>query len=92
MTQKIIPPPSAVILSPEDVILDPNLDFIPVPRATKRWNGITELKQRTFIANLAGCGSITMAANSIGASTSALYTLRKAEGAERAGECLRSTR
>ena len=57
-------------------------DFTPVPRATKRWNGITALKQRTFIDNLAGSGCVTMAASSIGTSTSAMYQLRKAEGAE----------
>ena len=46
--------------------LDARLDFIPVPRCTKRWNGLTELKQRTFIQLLADSGSVTMAAKAIG--------------------------
>ena len=62
--------------------LPEELAFTPVPRKTKRWNGITPTKQRIFIDNLAGCGCVKMAANSIGASDGALYQLRKAEGAE----------
>ncbi len=57
-------------------------DFTPVARATKRWNGITDQKQRAFIANLAGSGCVKMAADSIGTSTSAMYQLRKRPGAE----------
>jgi hypothetical protein len=62
--------------------LPPELDFTPVPRLAKRWNGITAQKQRHFMAQLAGSGSVSMAANAIGVSTSALYQLRKGEGAE----------
>ena len=81
MTKKITPPASA-IMPLEDVALDPMLDFTPVPRATKRWNGITDQKQRVFIDSLAGSGCVKMASNSIGTSTGAMYQLRKAEGAE----------
>jgi hypothetical protein len=62
--------------------LDARLEFTPVPRATKRWNGLTELKQRTFIQLLADSGSVTMAAKAIGTTTSAMYGLRRREGAE----------
>lgn len=62
--------------------LDARLEFTPVPRGAKRWNGLTELKQRTFIQLLADSGSVTMAANAIGTSTSAMYSLRRGEGAE----------
>lgn len=62
--------------------LNDRLAFTPVPRATKRWNGLTPLKQQTFIDNLASCGCVEMAAASVGASDSAFYQLRRAEGAE----------
>lgn len=62
--------------------LDARLEFTPVPRETKRWNGLTALKQRTFIQWLADSGSVTMAAKAIGTSPSAMYTLRRSEGAE----------
>jgi hypothetical protein len=62
--------------------LDARLDFTPVPRATKRWNGLTDLKQRTFIQLLADSGSVTMAAKAIGTSPSAMYGLRRREGSE----------
>lgn len=81
MAKKITPPPTAIILS-EDVELPPCLAFTAVPRRAKRWNGLTELKQHTFIANLASCGCVEMAAASVGSSGSAFYQLRKAEGAE----------
>lgn len=72
----------AIILPEDNVELPPCLAFTPVPRKTKRWNGLTALKQRTFIANLVSCGCVEMAAASVGASDAAFYTLRKAEGAE----------
>ena len=62
--------------------LNARLAFTPVPRATRRWNGLTPLKQETFIQNLADSGSVAMAAKSIGTSTSAMYNLRRGEGAE----------
>ena len=75
-----VPKPRLPALPEPD--LPEELAFTPVPRKTKRWNGITPTKQRIFIDNLAGCGCVKMAANSIGASDGALYQLRKAEGAE----------
>jgi hypothetical protein len=65
-----------------EATLDARLEFTPVPRGTKRWNGLTELKQRTFIQLLADSGSVTMAAKAIGTSSSAMYNLRRSEGAE----------
>lgn len=92
MTQKKSPPPSLPALpalparpaTPNQIeaSLDARLDFTPVPRAAKRWNGLTDLKQHTFIQLLADSGSVTMAAKAIGTSPSAMYTLRRAEGAE----------
>ncbi len=94
MTQKKSPPPAspppslpalpARPATPKQIeaSLDARLEFTPVPRATKRWNGLTELKQRTFIQLLADSGSVTMAAKAIGATTSAMYGLRRREGAE----------
>ena len=96
MTQEILPPLSSsakasvdrpasepdpnLALDPDN--LPPTLRFTPVPRGGKPWMGINAQRQATFIAHLAGSGSVIMAAKSIGVSTSALYTLRKAEGAE----------
>ena len=92
MTQEILPPLSNPDREPNvapnpDLTLDPDdlppiLRFTPVPRNGKPWMGITPKRQATFIAHLAGSGSVTMAAKSIGVSTSALYQLRKAEGAQ----------
>lgn len=92
MTQKLLPAPSPSAPSPStpsfssapalESDLDARLDFTPVPRATKRWNGLTALKQRTFIQLLADCGSVTMAAKAIGTTTSAMYGLRRRPGAE----------
>lgn len=62
--------------------LPPELEFTPVPRHSKRWDGINPLKQRHFIAQLAASGSVTMAAKCIGISSSALYQLRRGPGAE----------
>ncbi len=95
MTQEILPPLSSSARASADkpasepapeLALDPDnlppiLRFAPVPRNGKPWMGITPKRQATFIAHLAGSGSVTMAAKSIGVSTSALYQLRKAEGA-----------
>lgn len=83
MTQEILPPepdPERNPLSQTD--LPPELEFTPVPRRTKRWNGITATKQRQFIVNLAATGAVKMAAASIATSPSAMYQLRRAEGAE----------
>jgi hypothetical protein len=92
MTQTILPPLAPTqratdTVGEADLLLDPDAlpppyAFTPVPRQTKRWNGITAAKQRRFIAHLAGCGSVTMAASAIGTSPSALYQLRKGTGAD----------
>lgn len=82
MAKKRTPPPPALIPPLQEVELPPALAFTPVPRRTKRWNGLTPLKQRAFIANLASCGCVEMAGASVGSSGAAFYTLRKAEGAE----------
>jgi hypothetical protein len=88
MTQKRTPPPTnlpaPLPATPAaiEASLNARLAFTPVPRRAKRWNGLTPLKQQTFIQNLADSGSVTMAANSIGTSTSAMYNLRRGEGAE----------
>ena len=42
------------------------LDFTPVPRKTKRFDGWNEERQRAFIAALAATGSKRKAARSIG--------------------------
>ncbi len=78
-TPPLTPPQTAQSI---EASLDARLSFTPVPRRAKRWNGLTPLKQRTFIQNLADSGSETMDANSIGTSTSAMYSLRRGEGAE----------
>jgi hypothetical protein len=93
MTKKLSPPalpahPLPALPAPPvtpsriEANLDARLEFTPVPRGAKRWNGLTELKQRTFIQLLADSGSVTMAAKAIGTSTSAMYSLRRGEGAE----------
>jgi hypothetical protein len=60
----------------------PELEFDPAPQHAKRWAGINAQRQRIFIAHLAASGAVTMAAKVIGVSTSALYLLRKREGAD----------
>lgn len=88
MTQIILPPlPASAAEADAEFALDPDalpapFAFAPVPRGSKRWNGITAEKQRRFIAHLAGCGSVTMAARAIATSPSAMYQLRKAAGAD----------
>jgi hypothetical protein len=82
MTQKRFPSPPLPAPAMIEASLDARLAFTPVPRGTKRWNGLTELKQRSFIQLLADSGSVTMAAKAIGATTSAMYNLRRSAGAE----------
>jgi hypothetical protein len=86
MTQEILPPEQDPLpdqaFAPDPDTLPITLRFTPVPRNGKPWMGITPQRQAAFIAHLAGSGSVTMAAKSIGVSTSALYQLRKAEGAQ----------
>lgn len=91
MTQSILPavPPlpasadeadTAWLLDPD--ALPPPYAFEPVPRQKARSNGMTADRQRRFIAYLAGCGSVAMAAKAIDASPTTLYQLRKAPGAD----------
>jgi hypothetical protein len=90
MKQEILPPEDAAKdpehtlplygLDPEN--LPPALAFTPVPRNGKPVTGLNPTRQRYFIAYLSGCGCVKMAAKAIGVSTSALYQLNKAEGAE----------
>jgi hypothetical protein len=87
MTQHILPAlpepqpePTPAVFTPDE--LPPELAFTPVPRKKQRSNGITPLKQATFIMHLVGCGNVEMAAKAVGVSDSAFYQLRKAEGAE----------
>ncbi len=91
MPQEILPPlPALTDQTPNDAIdpafdpedLPPELAFIPVEQRTKRWTGITDQKQRIFIAQLAATGAVSMAAKAIGHSTSALYQLRKRDGGD----------
>jgi hypothetical protein len=85
MTQEILPPTpeptlTPALFTPEE--LPPEFAFTPVPRKRARSNGITPLKQATFIMHLVGCGNVEKAAMAVGSSGSAFYQLRKAEGAE----------
>lgn len=90
MTQTILPPlpplPAPTMDPEADLLLDPDalpppFAFTPVLRHGRPNAGINAIKQRRFIAHLAGCGSVTMAARAIGFSTNALYQLRKADDA-----------
>lgn len=75
-----IPEPTPFEIDPED--LPPALEFTPVPRKRLRSNGLNPMRQRAFIAYLSVNGSVEMSATAIGASDSALYNLKRAEGAE----------
>lgn len=83
MTQEILPPlpadPAAML---DDDDLPEELAFTPVARHGKPWTGINAQKQRIFIARLAATGAVSMAAQAIGHSSSALYQLRKRAGAD----------
>ena len=61
---------------------DPLLGFAPVPHKQLRRNSIGPDRQRAFIAHLAATGIVAHAARHIGASTEALYNLRKRAGGE----------
>ena len=56
------------------------LDFTPVPRKTKRFDGWNAERQRAFIAALAATGSKRKAARSIGRAVFGVDQLLKAEG------------
>ncbi|WP_374614720.1 hypothetical protein [Sphingorhabdus sp.] len=89
MAQDILPPepeptptpePTPFEIDSED--LPPTLEFTPVPRKRIRADGLNPMRQRAFIAYLSVNGSVEMSATAIGASDSALYNLKRAEGAE----------
>jgi len=87
MKQEILPPLPAAIETGADPAIDPDdlpeeLAFTPVAQRAKRWTGITEQKQRMFIAHLAATGAVSMAAKVAGHSTSAFYQLRKRANAD----------
>ncbi|MFL6845941.1 MAG: hypothetical protein ACJ8ER_13800 [Allosphingosinicella sp.] len=63
--------------SPHDL-----LAFEPVPSASARRDGWTPERQRAFIAALARCGSVSMAARHVGKSVRGVYKLRARPGAE----------
>ncbi|WP_282948554.1 MULTISPECIES: hypothetical protein [unclassified Sphingopyxis] len=85
MRQEILPPlpadPEAMDEFANDELPE-ELAFTPVEQQAKRWSGINAHKQRLFIAQLAATGAVSIAAKAIGHSTSALYQLRKRDGAE----------
>lgn len=57
------------------------IPFEPVPSRTGRRDGWTEAAQRSFIAALARCGSVSAAARHAGRSASSAYRLRERDGA-----------
>ncbi len=69
----------AILLDPDD--LPEELQFDPVP-TRRRWSGLTDVKQRQFIAHLAASGSVSMAAKAIGLTTASLYTCRRKAGSQ----------
>jgi len=58
------------------------IPFDPVPRLRKRRDGWTEERQRAFIAALAECGSVSLAARAVGMSRKSAYRLLEAPGAD----------
>ena len=85
MRQEILPPLPANPEAMDEIAADElpeELAFTPVEQQAKRWSGINAQKQRLFIAQLAATGAVSIAAKAIGHSTSALYQLRKRDGAE----------
>lgn len=72
--------PGADLFDPDE--LPPALAFTPVARKRIRSNGLSPMRQRAFIAYLAANGCVEMSAAAVGASDTAFYQLRKAEGAE----------
>ena len=60
----------------------PDLDFTPVPRLRRRREGWSAERQRAFIAALALCGTVTMAARAVGSTARSAYRLLDAPGAD----------
>ncbi len=67
---------------PEPPIAVDPLDFIPVPRRTRRADGWTPECQRGFIQALAATGTVRRAAAAVGKAAFGADQLRKAEGSE----------
>jgi len=61
---------------------DQAFPFEPVPSASKRHDGWTPERQRTFIAALARIGVVAMAARAAGMSRKSAYKLRERAGPE----------
>ena len=73
----------AASVSPtEDVGLETEIQFDPVPRQRNRRSGWTPERQRAFIAALARCGSVRAAARHVGLSARSVYRLLDMEGAD----------
>ncbi len=60
----------------------PDLNFTPVSRLRRRRDGWSEERQRAFIAALAVCGTVTMAARAVGSTARSAYRLLDAPGAD----------
>lgn len=66
-----------------DGALPPDLEFDPVPRASRRRDGWSPEKQRAFIFMLAQCGSVRLACRAAGSkSNNTVYALRHSPGSE----------
>lgn len=65
-----------------EIELPPDLEFTPVPRKTRRADGLTPEIQRRFIAAIVATGSVKGAARMIGIPHQSLYSLRYAEGSD----------
>lgn len=64
----------------------PEIPFDPVPAQRRRRGGWTAERQRAFIASLAQCGSVSLAAKSVGLSPRSAYALLDREGSDSFGE------
>ena len=60
----------------------PDLNFTPVPRLRRRRDGWSAERQRAFIAALALCGTVTLAARAVGSTSRSAYRLLDAPGAD----------
>jgi hypothetical protein len=60
----------------------PDLSFTPVPRLRRRRDGWSEERQRAFIAALALCGTVSVAARAVGSTARSAYRLLDAPGAD----------
>ena len=58
------------------------LEFTPVPRQRRRFDGWSEERQEAFIAALAVCGTVSKAARAVGSTARSAYRLLDAPGAD----------